>query len=533
MRKKLSVFIPMSIMVLMLAACGSGNNSTPSSGDVPNVKEETSTTGQIENSNNGDSSVDSSVDSTSTKEPTPTEIPTSIPEPTETPTKTPELTPTETPSPTPEVQEPQAAKDESYLEYGMWDEKSYIVKGIGTCELTELSIPKEVDGYSVSCIASGAFSYNENLISVKIPDSVKEIFSCAFELCSNLTSIDIPDSVTFINDATFYNCISLASIEIPKSVTYIGDAAFCNCTSLASINIPDCVTHIGDGAFAGCSNLTSINIPASVTYIGNDLFEGCINLKSVSVTPGSYAEEWLKEHPIKSTDQEEDTKNEPSEGSKWNGNYDNLVGDDFDHIKVPTIDDFYDEGLSNDDGAFDFGNRPKWEEAWYDAYEDFLIALGSPIDDEGNVYPVFMSINPGYTQGYQYLYYGVNWSDDSNGWGDIVLYPNGLHPTIKDDSNYKDSYILELTNFTYGKMDKGLEDEYRAATTMMLSWIVPNPQEVEKAIYDGFVDDNSAIWKHYEANGCGSWMQVGEVDIAIAGIHGSTQAYMFAIRAHK
>ena len=50
MRKNLSVFIPMSIMVLMLTACGSSNNSTPSSSDVPNVKEETSTTGQIENS---------------------------------------------------------------------------------------------------------------------------------------------------------------------------------------------------------------------------------------------------------------------------------------------------------------------------------------------------------------------------------------------------------------------------------------------------------------------------------------------------
>ena len=367
MRKKLSVFFLVGIMVLMLAACGSSNNSTSPSGDVPNVKEETSTTGQIENSNNGDSSVDSSVDSTSTPESTPTETPTSTPEPT--PTETPSPTPTETPSPTP----------------------------------TETPSPTPTETPSP-------------------------------------TPTETP---------------SPTPTETPTP------------TPTPEPTVPS---------------------------------------------------------------EEEDKEKEPN-GSDWSGGYDTLPSDGFDHIKVPTIDDFYDEGLSNDDGAFDFGNRPKWEEAWYDAYDEFLVALGSPVDDEGNVYPAFMSINPGYTQGYQYLYYGVNWSDDSNGWGDVVLYPNGLHPTIKDDSNYKDSYMLELTNFTFGNMDKGLEDEYRAAITMMLSWIVPNPSQVEKAIYDTFVEDHCVIYDHFKTNGFDSWVQIGDVDVCVTAIDTKGEQYLFGVRA--
>ena len=219
----------------------------------------------------------------------------------------------------------------------------------------------------------------------------------------------------------------------------------------------------------------------------------------------------------------------------WNGDYDNLPSDGFDHIKVPTIDDFYDEGLDNPGGAFDFGNRPEWEEEWYDAYNEFLVANGSPIIDDTPI-GAFYAINPGSTfingATYRYLYYGYR-GDATNGWGDVVLYPNGLHPTIKDDSNYKDSYILELTNFTYGEMDKGLENEYRAATTMMLSWICPNPSQVEKAIYDAFVLDHSTIWDNFEANGYNSWVQVGDVDVCIAGLDTKNEQYLFGVRAHQ
>lgn len=221
----------------------------------------------------------------------------------------------------------------------------------------------------------------------------------------------------------------------------------------------------------------------------------------------------------------------------WSGGYDNLPSDGFDHIKVPTIDDFYDEGLDNPGGAFDFGNRPEWEEEWYDAYNEFLVANDSPIHpDTGIPIPAFYAVNPGSTfingATYQYLYYGFR-GDATNGWGDVVLLPVGLNSSMANNPNYDGAYVLETTNFTYGNMDKGLENEYRAATTMMLSWIVPNPQEVEKAIYDTFVEDHCVLYDHTMANGCGSWLQIGEIDVTVVKISPSSETYMFAFREHK
>ena len=108
--------------------------------------------------------------------------------------------------------------------------------------------------------------------SVSIPDSVEYIGNYAFEDCSSLTSITIPDSVTSIGDGAFWSCYSLTSITMPDSVTSIGSFAFEDCSSLTSITIPDSVTSIGDYAFAWCESLTSITIPNSVTIIGEMAF---------------------------------------------------------------------------------------------------------------------------------------------------------------------------------------------------------------------------------------------------------------------
>ena len=101
------------------------------------------------------------------------------------------------------------------------------------------------------------------------------------------TELTIPSeidgyTVTVIENEAFWRCTSLTSVIIPDSVTDIGNGAFSGCTSLTSVIIPDSVTDIGNGAFSGCTSLTSIIIPESVTSIGERVFDGCTTFPELS-----------------------------------------------------------------------------------------------------------------------------------------------------------------------------------------------------------------------------------------------------------
>ena len=94
---------------------------------------------------------------------------------------------------------------------------------------------------STTSIGYEAFSYSQDLTSIKIPESVKIIRRRAFECCNELTSVEISDGVTTIELGAFSICKVLTEVTIPESVTRIEDGAF-SCWNLESITIlnPDC-----------------------------------------------------------------------------------------------------------------------------------------------------------------------------------------------------------------------------------------------------------------------------------------------------
>ena len=148
----------------------------------------------------------------------------------------------------------------------------------GCTSLKSIDIPN-----SVTSIRRRAFFDCRSLNSINIPDSVTLIESGAFRFCRSLSSINLSNSVTVIRDETFWYCTSLSSIDIPNSVTRIASQAFRDCTSLRTINIPNSVTSIGNYAFCGCTSLNSINIPNSVTSIGDYVFDNCTSLNSINI----------------------------------------------------------------------------------------------------------------------------------------------------------------------------------------------------------------------------------------------------------
>ena len=136
--------------------------------------------------------------------------------------------------------------------------------------------------YNVTKIGLEAFYKSNNLTSVIIPNSVKDIEDGAFMYCSKLASVTIPSSVTSIGNSAFLGCKALTSVTIPDGVKYLA-GTFNGCSSLTSVHLPKYLTHIGPNIFYNCSSLTSVTIPNSVIEISSAAFYGCSSLTSVNL----------------------------------------------------------------------------------------------------------------------------------------------------------------------------------------------------------------------------------------------------------
>jgi hypothetical protein len=179
--------------------------------------------------------------------------------------------------------------------YAIGDGAVSIKRYVGTD--TEVLVPETIVGLPVTSISDWAFLGCNQVNSVTLPASIKEIGEGAFRACTELTTMVIPENVTSVGPSAFAYCTSLTSIVIPDGVTSIGSWAFPGCTSLTSIVIPNSVMRIGTSAFYGCTSLTSVVIGNGVTSIGRSAFKGCTGLTtltipdSVTVIEGGY--DWI------------------------------------------------------------------------------------------------------------------------------------------------------------------------------------------------------------------------------------------------
>ena len=110
---------------------------------------------------------------------------------------------------------------------------------------------------------------------------VTEIGTSAFESCGNLVTVTLPDSIKNIRDRAFCNCTALQEINIPDSTVNIGSDAFNGCSGLTAVAMPAGLLNIGSGAFAQCAGLTFVTLPDSIAGIGSQAFDGCKKISDV------------------------------------------------------------------------------------------------------------------------------------------------------------------------------------------------------------------------------------------------------------
>ena len=183
--------------------------------------------------------------------------------------------------------------------------------------VTEVDIPSEINGCSVTRIGDSAFANCTQLTEVTIPVTVINMDVSAFAGCDNLDIVNIESIEAWLNISfepclisdqapdNYYSCYSnplscgaklylknelVEILDIPDSITRVNDYAFYNFKGLKEVILGDNIKSIGESAFSACSDLENISLCDSLSFVDKFAFYGC-PLKKVNIES---IESWLK-----------------------------------------------------------------------------------------------------------------------------------------------------------------------------------------------------------------------------------------------
>ena len=169
--------------------------------------------------------------------------------------------------------------------------------------LTTFIVPsgiKEIGKYAFRNNKSTAISFEgvqEGFKDVILPVGLTKIDSRAFE-STEIGYYDIPDTVSEIGDGAFRFNPNLKSIKLPSELKALKGYLFEGNKGMKLLVIPDKVESIDTNAFVNMEGLENVYIPASVTNIGENLIANKDKV-TFHVVGGSYAETYLKANGFK------------------------------------------------------------------------------------------------------------------------------------------------------------------------------------------------------------------------------------------
>ena len=152
------------------------------------------------------------------------------------------------------------------------DGESYWVMGIGDCTDKDIIIPSKYNGKPVIGVGEYAFSPNDSIESITLPDSVRSIGDHAFYCCINLRNLTLGKSVERIGDYAIDGSIDLKiSVSSENKHYKLIDGHLC------SIDGKELIRYSykkGD---------TSITVPNSIERIANNSFSTLLSRSNSSM----------------------------------------------------------------------------------------------------------------------------------------------------------------------------------------------------------------------------------------------------------
>ena len=132
--------------------------------------------------------------------------------------------------------------------------------------------PSAIADYTSGTSAPWA-DYADEVTSITIDQSIRQIGGRAFVQFKKLESVTIPYGVTEIGKSAFAECSSLKNVELPETLTTIGARAFYNCKALGDITLSKNVEAVEDQAFEYDTNMKKVYVESNTTTFGTNVFD--------------------------------------------------------------------------------------------------------------------------------------------------------------------------------------------------------------------------------------------------------------------
>ena len=166
------------------------------------------------------------------------------------------------------------------------------------------TVTYEGANYAVTSMADDAFANCNQLTSIVLPQTLRNLGKNAFLRCTNLTSCIIPDStITEIPFEAFWKA-GLIEFRVPEGVTYIEQRSFEQMPNLQRVYLANSVQSVSSWAFYILDALQdpiyndslfvlmpekysgAYTIPSSIKVICNKAFYGCTKVTSLTIPEG-------------------------------------------------------------------------------------------------------------------------------------------------------------------------------------------------------------------------------------------------------